>query len=117
MTSKTTRMAWALAIALGLGGAGLPGAAWAEDEVGIVLSKDAEAKTLTLEGGRVLHVTPRTVLMGLSGQRITFAELPQAVSRDGGFELDGDEGILYEARRTGRIDTADRIQILGTIPD
>ena len=115
--SKRARNKTIGALVLGLALMAFPVASVAEEQVGIVLEKDVEAKTLTLEGGVVLHVSPRTVMTGASGQRISFADLPHAEFRDGGYAVSGDEGILYEASGSERKLNASRIQLLGTIPD
>lgn len=117
MAGKTRWMRTVPAVLLAAALVGLPATAWAEGSVGIVLEKDLERSTLSLDGGTVLQVTPSTVITGLAGQRITLADVPAAESADGGYAVDGDETIQYEASRKGRKLVATSIRLLDTSLD
>ena len=111
-----TRALCALGILAALGLAN-PAASETDMAHGIVLAKDAKAQTLRLADGTLLKVSPRTVILGVAGERIGFGQIPAAEPKDGGFAVSGDEGIRYEAVWSGRKVSASRIELMESIPD
>lgn len=110
MGSLMAGLSLGLILALGAGAAG------AESLMGeaVVLRKDVEAGTIEVNGERVFQVTPSTVLAGVDGERISFAELPVAEEVDPGvFEISGEATIHWQGRVKGSGIVLDRIDVLG----
>ena len=109
--SKRTLVAALLA--LGILGFALP--ALAEDLVGqrVVLEKDLDRGTLTLDGPLVLQVTADTRITDAEGRALTLADVPSAVRTEIGYEVRGDESVEYEAVRSRGRNLARSIVVRG----
>jgi len=66
---------------------------------GVVMSRDVQAATLSIDG-RVFGVTPSTTFRDLDGQSVSFAALPIFDVHQGLFKLDDATKVEYTAQQT-----------------
>jgi len=69
--------------------------------LGLIVGKDATQRTVTIEGGTVLHVASDTRLLNASGAAISFSQVPVAPGGNGLFARVPAASARYEARREG----------------
>jgi hypothetical protein len=95
--------------------ASAPALAQQTSGTGLVKAKDLKARTATLDGDRILHVTDRTAITGADGGRLTLETLPVAERAGGGFKASGDASVHFSAfADDGRL-LADSIRVLGSL--
>lgn len=108
-------LATMVAALLTLALSGPAGAAEAVDGTGQVRGKDLVSRTLTVQD-TVYRVTPDTVFLDATGGRLSFEQFPVARRHLGGWVLDGETMVRFEARVSRSGAELRRVQALGEVP-
>jgi hypothetical protein len=107
-TKRNPALLLVLLLALGAARAGA-------DELsghGLVVAKDVAHGTLTLDGGRLLRISERSVLEGVEGGRITLAEIGVAEDAGGGYGAVPNASVRFEGQPQGREIRVEHLRVL-----
>ena len=81
----------------------------ADGTLAIVIDKSQTRRTVTLDDGRTLKITPTTLVKTAEGDDVPFEEIPSAERDRGRYAVTGAERVEYEATEIDGRWIADRI--------